>query len=107
MVVSQKGAQQLLKMLEKDGIQYPVDLQLWMNQKDEKNEGLHIYAFRSAVEPISPNSYKMLVTHKYTFKSTNGHRFQENGAEAQRPKHADRVRDSSFRLSRQASALVG
>merc|ERR1712059_9555 len=41
-VISQKGAQKLLKMVEHDGINWPVDWQVWFQREPETPSGLHI-----------------------------------------------------------------
>jgi len=73
-VISQKGAQKLIRLLGVDGVNYPVDWQLWF-QREPREAGLRSYALKSAVQQNQLGKYTMLVTHPYTFHSDLGHKF--------------------------------
>ena len=72
-VISQKGAQKLIRLLGVDGINYPVDWELWF-QREPREAGLKSYALKSAVQPNQIGKYTMLITHHYTFSSNLGHK---------------------------------
>lgn len=51
-VISQKGAKKILDFVAKDGINWPVDWQLWfMRDRPIGEPGLHVYAIKDAVQP--------------------------------------------------------
>ena len=73
-MISQKGAKKILDFVAKDGINWPVDWQLWfMRDRPIGEPGLHVYAIKDAVQPGKDGKFSMLVTHPYTFASNLGH----------------------------------